>query len=316
MSNNINPNLSYPPGYTPEQPVTTEPNSTTNGTGFESGPEKAANPLIAYFRQPKLKVELPSHGAFYPPGTLDMSEDYMVDIYPMTAADEIIMKSPDGLLTGTSIADTIASCVPAIKSVWEMPSIDVDTILIAIKIASYGNSMDISTKCPKCGNVNDDAVDLHAVLDTIPKGNLNTICKTGDLTVELQPYTFKYANAVNRQRFEQERAAKAFLNSDMPEEKKHEHFEAVFKELALKNTQAIATAIKSIVVGGSTIVTDRNQILEFIANADRNIIKDIKNGIQKLNDVQPAPVALKCADENCGHEYTTTLDFNQSTFFE
>jgi hypothetical protein len=61
----------------------------------------------------------------------------------MTTKDEITLKTPDALLNGQGVVNVIESCCPAIKDAWAMPSIDVDATLIAIRIASYGNQMDL-----------------------------------------------------------------------------------------------------------------------------------------------------------------------------
>ena len=46
-----------------------------------------ANPLKKYFRQPKLYINLPSKGKFYPAGSLNMPETGELPVFPMTAKD-------------------------------------------------------------------------------------------------------------------------------------------------------------------------------------------------------------------------------------
>ena len=55
--------------------------------------QNTSNPLQKYFRQPKLHVRLPSGGKYYPPGSLDLPESGEVAIYPLTAKDELLLKS-------------------------------------------------------------------------------------------------------------------------------------------------------------------------------------------------------------------------------
>jgi hypothetical protein len=64
----------------------------------------------------------------------------------MTAKDELMLKTPDALMNGQATVEVIKSCVPSIKNPWHMPSIDIDTILIAIRIATYGENMEFSSK--------------------------------------------------------------------------------------------------------------------------------------------------------------------------
>ena len=60
--------------------------------------QNTSNPLQKYFRQPKLHVRLPSGGKYYPPGALDLPESGEVAIYPLTAKDELLLKTPDSLI--------------------------------------------------------------------------------------------------------------------------------------------------------------------------------------------------------------------------
>ena len=100
-----------------------------------------ANPLTSYMRQPKIYISLPSQGNFWPEHSIDMPENNELPVYSMTARDELLFKTPDALMNGQSIVDVIQSCVPNIKNAWVTPSIDLDTILIAIRIATYGEDM-------------------------------------------------------------------------------------------------------------------------------------------------------------------------------
>ena len=109
------------------------------------------NPLAGHFRSPKLYTQLPSKGRFYDSEILEMPETGELPIYPMTAKDELIMKNPDALLNGEAIAQVVASCVPSVKRPRQLLSNDIDTLLIAIQGATYGDDMEVSTACDKCG---------------------------------------------------------------------------------------------------------------------------------------------------------------------
>ena len=98
--------------------------------------ENQNNPLVGYFRKPEVYVELPSRGNYYKPGILDLPPNGEVGIFPMTARDELVLKTPDALLNGASTVEVINSCVPAITDAWEIPSVDMDALLIGIRIAT------------------------------------------------------------------------------------------------------------------------------------------------------------------------------------
>ena len=125
------------------------------------------NPLKQYFRQPAIYLRLPSQGQHYPMGAINMTVSGEIPIFPMTAIDEITYRTPDALFNGTAVVNVIQSCVPNIVDPWAIPSIDVDAILVAIRIASYGHNMEIETGCPGCKSTNTYGLDLRSVLDQL-----------------------------------------------------------------------------------------------------------------------------------------------------
>jgi hypothetical protein len=72
---------------------------------------KGKNPLANWFRQPKIYVNLPSKGKFYPAGSLDHSSTEEYAVYAMTAKDELMFKTPDAMISGQSTVEVIKSRV-------------------------------------------------------------------------------------------------------------------------------------------------------------------------------------------------------------
>lgn len=58
---------------------------------------QSANPLKQFFRQPAIYLRLPSNGDFWPAGSLQMTPNSELPVYPMTAIDEITYRTPDAL---------------------------------------------------------------------------------------------------------------------------------------------------------------------------------------------------------------------------
>ncbi len=273
------------------------------------------NPLAQYFRHPKAQIELPTGGNFWPEGSLELKEGNQLDIMPMTARDEIMMKSPEGLLSGSSIVETIISCVPGIKDAWAMPAHDIDTVLIAIRLASYTHELEIISNCTHCGESNENKIDLRILLDEIPKGKIKNVFKIGDLTFELKPYDFRFVNANNKAKFDQEQLAKTIVGTTMSDEERKEYFESMFSKLADHNVESLVVAIHKISMTSGTIVTDKIQIKEFIDNASRGMIDDIRNIMKKMNETAAIrPTIIKC--DHCEKDYEKIVEFNQSNFFE
>jgi hypothetical protein len=82
------------------------------------------NPLRQFFRRPAVYFSLPSKGKDYDIDVLELPESGELPVYPMTAIDEITVRTPDALYNGSAVADLIKSCVPAIKDPWRLNSND------------------------------------------------------------------------------------------------------------------------------------------------------------------------------------------------
>ena len=90
----------------------------------------------------------------------------------MTARDEIIFKTPDALMNGQGMVDVIQSCIPEIKDAWQISNYDLDTILIALRIATYGETMDIEFNVPGIPGIKEKvshSLNLPALLEDIKK---------------------------------------------------------------------------------------------------------------------------------------------------
>ena len=163
----------------------------------------SSNPLAQYFRQPAIYLRLPSGGAFYPKGTLELTPNGELPVYPMTALDEITYRTPDALFNGQAVINVIQSCVPNIKNAWAMPSVDLNAVLTSIRIASYGHELGIDSACPACSEENEYEVDLRLLLDDIKPQDFSSPLTFGDLTVVFKPMSYEESNKnSSRQRSE------------------------------------------------------------------------------------------------------------------
>ena len=105
------------------------------------------NPLQKYFRQPSVYIKLPS-GLQYGTDVIEPSTTGELAVLPMTAMDEVKFKTPDALMNGQGVVDVIQSCIPQIKDAWKITSYDLDSIFLAIRIATYGETVDITYNLP------------------------------------------------------------------------------------------------------------------------------------------------------------------------
>lgn len=272
------------------------------------------NPLAKHFRQPAIYLRLPSQGKFYPPNSIDLSVTGDVPIYPMTVKDEITLKTPDALMNGEGMASIVASCCPAIKDPWGVPSVDLDAIFIAIRLASYGQGMDITTTCPACNEPNEHTINLTHVLENLSPANYNGEFGIDSLIFKFKPQSYKDINKLNLASFEERKLVANIVDSDISDDEKKRLFDESFKKITDLNVSMIIDSIDSITVDGRA-VTEFAMIKEFLDNCSRQTYQAIKDKIQELvnkNKIQPVDVA--CSE--CSKEYKTNLEFDQANFFE
>ena len=273
------------------------------------------NPLAKHFRQPSVYLKLPSGGRFYPEGALELGATGEIPVYPMTVKDELLLKTPDALMNGSSVAGLIASCCPSIKDPWNMPLVDLDPVLIAIRLASYGVGMDMSSNCSHCEEPNEHTIDLRQVLDRLrPIGNYDKSTFINGLVFDIQPHTFKEINTAGQIAFEQQKLVSAVENSELTPEEKKAQFEASFAKLTELNIDSLVSSIRSITTEEGVVVKEKALIKDFLAHTDRKSYDEIKETVMdivKANALDPMPVVC----DHCSKEYSVALDFNQTNFF-
>ena len=271
------------------------------------------NPLSKHFRQPSIYIHLPSGGRFYSPGSIELSVTGEFPIYPMTIKDEISFKTPDALMSGQGLADVIVSCCPNIKNPWVIPLPDLDPLLIAIRIASYGAGMDITTNCPHCTEINEDTIDLRVLLDSVKQIADTNQTEINNLIFTFKPQTFKHLNSTQIIAFQQQKILSIITDSDLSEDEKQIKFKESFDKLTDLNVESLINSIESIIADGIK-VTDEVLIKDFMNNTDRKTYELIKKSIEDyIAEYSMDPVNLKC--HHCEKEYQTKLEFNQSNFF-
>tara|TARA_B110000977_G_C10980413_1_gene455900 strand:+ start:158 stop:1012 length:855 start_codon:yes stop_codon:yes gene_type:complete len=280
---------------------------------------KNTNPLQKYFRQPKIYLSLPSNGKYYPKGSLEVSENGEYPVFPMTARDEIMIKTPDALLNGQATASVITSCIPAIKDPFNMPSMDLDACLIAIRIATYGEMMEVSIKVPVTGEDKDFDLDLRIMLDQFSSVDYNSAIQLDGMIVNLRPLTYGEFTETSRKTFDEQRIFNVINDTDMAEGDKLATFTESFKKLTDLTILTLEKSIASIEVGDD-VVTDQAHIKEFIANTDKGLFESVTNHIEEQRtkfQVKPLVVDATPEEIEAGvpETYEVPVTFDQSSFF-
>lgn len=272
----------------------------------------ANNPLKQYFRRPAVHLRLPSNGKFYDNNTLDVPVTGELPIYPMTAIDEVTVKTPDALFNGSAVAELIKSCVPSFKDPWNINSIDLDAVLIAIRAASGGSNLEIDTNCPACKETTTYGVNLLNVLATMEAPDYDQELEVNELKIKFRPLSYKEMNRANMSQFELQKIFVAL------EEVQDEKLRLQKTQEALKAVTDLTINILSLTIDyirtPTSVVTEKEFIVDFLTNCDKlayNAIREYQSKLKEKTELKP--LAIKCV--SCQHDYKQPFTLNSTDFF-
>jgi hypothetical protein len=282
---------------------------------------KTANPLAMFMRQPKIHIRLPSNGRFWPESSLELTETGEYPVYSMTAKDELSLKVPDALMNGQAVVDVIQSCIPNIKNAWHTPSIDLDYLLIAIRIATYGELMTVPVTAGKDLDL-EYQIDLRLVMDQLSNQITwdDVIPLNSDITVFVKPINYKLMSEAANQTFETQKLMMVVNDDKVDEDTKVRVFKEGFAKLSKATLGVVSNSISRIdTVNGST--SNPDHIFEFVSNCEKSIFTTIDEHLKKLQTANAIkPLVVSVTDEMresgvTGETIEVPLTFDPSTFF-
>lgn len=273
------------------------------------------NPLSKHFRQPAIYLKLPSGGAYWPESAIDLPVTGEIPVYPMTTKDEITLRTPDALLNGQGMVDVIHSCCPNIKNAWQMPSIDVDATLVAIRMASYGTDMEISSDCPQCKANSTHSIDLSYIMVRFKMPNFSDTLDIDGLKIKLKPQEYFAVNKNSQIMFEEQRILQAVSDDSVPEEVKTIKFNEHMKKLIELNLESLANSTDYIETPEGSRVTNKEHIKDFFDNTPTKTIKAMRERLDAIAAEAAIPnVQVQC--EACDNTYSVGVEFNYTSFFD
>jgi len=286
-------------------------NSTSNNNIMTS-----QNPLAKYFRQPAIYMKLPSLGRFWGENSLELPVTGEIPVYPMTARDEVTLRTPDSLMNGQGVVDVIQSCCPNIKDAWHMPSVDVDAVLIGIRIASYGNEMDLDTTCPFCQSENSHALDLSTILNGISCPNYVTKIEINNLKIKVKPQEFISINKQNSVSFEEKRMMDALEKSDLTLEERSQQIADSMDKLLKISIDTVTNCTELIELEDGSVVNNPQYINEFYNNVDSAVVRAVQKRLGEINEEAEIKARkVVCTNVDCSKEYEIPLEFDYANFF-
>jgi hypothetical protein len=272
-------------------------------------------------RQPKIYIQLPSQGKFWPEGSLIPTETGEFPVYSMTAKDELSLKIPDALMNGQAVVDVIQHCMPNIKNAWHVTSLDIDIILIAIRLATYGEIMTTPISFGDDLEL-DYQLDLRVVMDTLQQQITwnETVPVTDELTVFVRPLNYRQISATAVKAFETQKIMQVVNDNTRSEEEKLKLFKEGFKSLSDATLGSISDSISRVdSIHGST--DNPEFIKDFVNNIDKEIFNTIEKHLENLRDANAIkPMTVAVTDEMrekgvTGDTVEVPITFDPATFF-
>ena len=279
-----------------------------------------SNPLSGFMRQPKIYIKLPSGGQYWAKGSLELSETEEYPVYSMTAKDEMMLKIPDALISGQALVDVIQHCMPNVKNAWAVPNLDLDVILIAIRVATYGEKMSIPLNIPDTDLTYE--VDLRYVMASLIEQITwqESVQVTPELVVYVKPMDYRQVSASAVKTFETQRMLQIVNDSTMTDVEKSSSFKEAVDKLNDITVGLINNSVFRI-DSSQGATDDLKFIKEFLDNADKEIFDTIKVHIEQLRNqnnikpivIEPTPDMIEKGVPN--EPIEIPLVFDPSTFF-
>lgn len=274
------------------------------------------NPLIQYNKRPARYVKLPSLGKCYLKG-IDLTDTNEIAVFPMTAKDELMLKSPDALLNGEAVKQVFRTCVPGIIDPSEIPVIDMDALMVAIRMATYGDNMEMEfTHDCEPNAVTQVNVNLGNVLDSTKfyQGNVEIVLPTSGITVIVKPFTMSEQTKVNIAGFE-EMAKGQQVEAEVKDQlQKLRMSGQSFTRLLDATLDLITSSIEKVITPDQQEYTNKAMIREWVASISKLEFNLIDQTLKEITDCGvDGKITVNCS--KCGKDYPAELTFNPSDFF-
>lgn len=277
------------------------------------------NPLQRYFRRPALWVKLPTLGKWYTNGEVTFNERQEVQVYGITAIDEIMLNTPDALFNGHALETVIHSCIPEVHDVKRLSQPDLDALFLGIKSATNNGKHEITRTCAACKHENTFDIQCNHLLDnmTYIEESDTVINVDGDIIVHIKPYDFEMRSLLIQHQLE-ERKALTIIEQNITDNnlEKADQFARSLEKMSRLSFRLIADSITAIEILGKErqFVDNKDHITEWMTNVNKSTTDAIVAAVTALNDVGP-PKSTPAQCVNCGHTWDETLTFDPALFF-
>ena len=316
------------------------------------------NPLIQDLIEneafPSVTVSLPTMGRWY--GESMFAEGYDPKELPVGVLgilSEQNYRDPWLLLSGEAIPRMLKSVCPGILEAGELAELDLDTILLASRLVSFGPTLDLKHTCyapvdktdeelaleiegksenyqpaPKrpCGQENDISIDINEhilryapITDEVVDERFTYEVAAAGQTVHLRPMPYRTVIDQVRRNIERDRKVSSFDESTLEDMIMNDEALAMYKQVVDMSSEAGIDSIVSCIFGvsttGGSIITDTAMVREWLLALPQTEAEKLSLKLNELSSWMVSFSEIKYTCGACGTEQTFRLELDANRLF-
>jgi hypothetical protein len=288
------------------------------------------NPLLEELRQslPGVTVALPTGGLFYPTGVLAEGADPShLRIGPFSMWQEIEFRDPYKIASGDAIWRMIGHVAPQVSQPKLLAAVDVDAIMVAARIASYGPKMEMEVTCnnpatkkegdkevPACrhqATVPVDMLRLATGYVSIGRPEQYQVTMDNGQVVQIRPVRYESMIEMMKLMLEQrKRASKVKDQDDVPEELVREMFAGAIDF----NVRMLRDSVAWVRTKGGVMVREAKAIAAWLDQVPTRYIDLMSEKMDQMTELTKHAGTIKYKCPVCGHaqdSISVTTDFTR-----
>lgn len=303
------------------------------------------NPLISELTQSvqPTYLTLPSRGVFYDAGVIHPDANpEEIEIHPLSMIDEVHFKDPVLLLSGKGLVKLINHVCPAILKPEELVGVDIDAILTACRLISYGQKMVVTNMCknpavheesqedgpqagdPICTNEDRIEVDLQDFLvqrysPIMDVSSYDLFIEETGQTVHLRPIPYSMEIEITKEMVRRNQIYEEMKDLPVVQYLDDPNYLSRYEDLLASDAelgfQSILTSIRGVTTRSGSTVVDRTTITEWFQFLTPPITNKIRDKMTEIAEsFKDLPVVFyECSE--CGHVNKFGLKFDPNLLF-
>lgn len=292
--------------------------------------------LTKYYRKPKAFITLPSKSAMYNFSSDEKSMMDEIGVLRMTMMNQLTTNNPESLINGSAVEELIRDCT-TVKGIEprDMLKCDVDALIMAIRMVSIDETMDISMPCPKCETEQTFGVDLQGMLSamtyheempykvplpTSPEIILHIVPSSLNTSINIDQTYFQDAKEVEFIRRSMAKKTSDVNKTEEELEKLSEEMKnyvnqvhEIQKRMTFSTLNMYAECILYVEMPEGT-VDDKKEILDLVASFCKEDHDALKSKLTEINSIG-VPKTQNFTCQTCEHVFEAPVEVNPTDFF-